>query len=226
MKFKKVISALLCGAFAMGMLSACGEEVDRDKYIARTREEATAESDAEAAKRNSQAAEERNLTPANWADMKFNIDGTEIVLDQLPYATLASMGWSYEPYIYGLDAVQFEKGVNYDMSINLMHEGYDEGVMKVGFTNFSDTPCSYDKNHVWGIEFTSYGKNAYPDVKVGDITWGSDETDIKAVFGEPVSTATAEDGSTELVYGDGVYDAIKFYLYDGKIGRIAMVSFD
>lgn len=226
MKLRGFISAVLCGAFVMGVFSGCGDNIDREQYVARTREDATAASEAEAARNNSQAAGQ-NTASVNWADMNFSLNGTELKFDKLPYSTFTSMGWSYDPMIYGLDVVTFETGVVYDRSVYLNHESYDDTTVKVGFTNFDAAPCNYEANHVWSIEFSAVGAERYPDVKLSNITWGSSEADIKAVFGEPTTVLSAEDGSTEISYGDGGLNVIRFYVYeDTGVGRIIMESFD
>lgn len=226
MNFRKIASVLLCGTLAAAMLSGC-DEVDKDTYVARTRSEAEAESKAEAEAQNSQNAEELGLTPSDWSQMKFTIDGTELTLDKLPYSSIANLGWSYDTALYGFQNFMFKPGSIYDRSVSLVHEGYDDDVMLVGFTNFGEAECGADANHVWSVEFTSFGKSSYPAVSIGDVTWGSDEASVKAVFGEPTSSEKGNDGSTQLTYSDGSMNLIRFYVYgtDG-VGKIVMESFD
>lgn len=231
MKITKAICAVLCGTMLISMLGGCGDKVDKNDYIARIKEDSASESeaqadDSQADDQNSQVVEEKNLTPANWTDMKFTLDGSEFVLDKMPYSTLSSIGWTYDPVIYGMDVISFEPGTVYDRSVYLVNANYDDTSLKVGFTNFGDTACTYDANHVWSVEFSAFDKVSYPNVSVGGITWGYNEEDIKTVFGEPSWVITADDGSTEFAYGDGGMNALKFYLYNGVVERIVLESFD
>lgn len=230
-KIGRVVSVMLCAAFAAGMLSGCGD-VDRDNYIARTRSESDAEkgvSQAESsqAQQEESSAVEKVTSDGAWKSMAFSVDGTDFVLDRLTLAEIEAQGWSFEPEVYGMQDLSADPLVFYQRSIVLNHEGYDEGSFIVGFTNFGDEACGLDKINVWTVEFTSKNMASCPQVTLeGGITWGADEAALKAAYGEP-SAVEKSDGYTKYTYTDNAANVIYLDVYDDSgLGRIVMESYD
>lgn len=226
----KIVSVMLCAVFAAGMLSGCGD-VDRDQYIARTRSEAEADSSSQ--NEQSSAAEssgiEKITSDGAWKSMKFNLNGTDMVLDKLPFASIEADGWSFDPALYGMEGLSADPGVFYQRSVCLINESYDEETCIVGFANFGEEACGLDSIGVWSIEFVAKDKTNYPEVTLeGGITWGADEAAVKEAYGEPSASERYDDaGYTELTYTDNVANTVYLDIYDdGGLGRIVMDSFD
>lgn len=222
--FKRILSVALCTALVAGMLGGCGKKVDKDSYVARTREEASEESEAALESSN----ESGTVSAADWTTMQFTIDGNELTFNRMPYTTLESLGMSFEPAIYGMDNLSAEKGVFYERSVYLNHPNYDDASVVVGFTNFEDEPCGLDKISLWSIEFVSKDKTAYPAITLpGGITWGNDEATVKSAYGEPTSVERNDaEGFTKLTYSNDSGKAILLNIYDDTgIGRITFEAF-
>lgn len=234
-RISKIVSVMLCAVVAAGMLSGCGK-VDRDEYIARTRSEAEAEKDGSQAdssqEEQGQAEESSAVQVASdgaWKSMAFNIDGKDFVLDRLTLSEIEGEGWSFDPAVYGMQDLSADPLVFYQRSVVLNHEGYDEGSLVVGFTNFGEEACGLDTINVWSVEFASKDIANHPEVTLeGGITWGADEAAVKAAYGEPSKTERHDDtGYTQFVYADNVANAVYLDVYDdGGLGRIIMESYD
>lgn len=229
-KISKLVSVMLCAAFAAGMLSGCNE-VDREGYIAKTRSEADSEkSDSQAESQAEQSSDaERTASDGAWKSMAFNVDGTDFVLDRLTLAELENAGWSFDPATYGMQDLSADPLVFYQRSVVLDHEGYDGGSLVVGFTNFGEEPCGLDAINVWSVEFTSKDIANYPQVTLeGGITWGADEAALKSAYGEPSSSERHDDGGyTQYIYTDTAANVIYLDVYDnGGLEKIVMESYD
>ncbi len=229
-KISKLVSVMLCAAFAAGMLSGC-DDVDREGYIAKTRSEADSEkSDSQAESQAEQSSEaERITSDGAWKSMAVNIAGIDFVLDRLALAELENAGWSFDPATYGLQDLSAEPMVFYQRSVVLNHEGFDDGSFIVGFTNFGEEPCGLDAINVWSVEFVSKDIASYPQITLeGGITWGADEAALKSAYGEPSAAERHDDGGyTQYIYTDNAANVIYLDVYDnGGLGRIVMESYD
>ncbi len=221
--FKKIISVVLCTAFVAGMLGGCGKKVDKDNYVAKTREEASEQSQAEASENSTDAK-----PTVDWTTMEFSLNDTSLTFNRLPYSTMKELGWSFDPAIYGMENISAESGSFYQKSIYLSHADYDEATVLVGLTNFEEEPCGLDKISLWTIEFNAKDKAKFPDVTLtGGITWGNDEATVKAAYGEPLTTErNDEEGFTVLKYSDNAGKAIFLTVYDETgVGIITLESF-
>lgn len=229
-KISKLVSVMLCAAFAAGMLSGCND-VDREGYIAKTRSEADSEkSDSQADSQAEQSSEaERTASDGAWKSMAFNVDGTDFVLDRLTLAELENSGWSFDPAVYGLQDLSAEPLVFYQRSVVLNHEDFDAESFIIGFTNFGEEPCGLDDINVWSVEFKSKDIANYPQVTLeGGITWGADEAALKSAYGEPSASERHDDGGyTQYTYTDTVSNVIYLDVYDnGGLEKIVMESYD
>ncbi len=232
-KLKKTISVILCATLASGILSGCGD-VDKEKYVAKSRSEADEnisieENPEEISNDTPETAPVEKITSDGaWMSMAFNLNGTDMVFSKLPYSTLRSEDWSFNPELYGFDGIVAAPGSYYQRSIYLEHENYDDGTIMVGFANFNEQDATLDELQLWSIEFLTKDKTNYPQVTLeGGITWGSDEAAIKEAYGEPSSSERNDaEGYTELVYTDNAGKSVYLDLYDGTgVGRIVIESY-
>ena len=229
-RVKRLAAVILCAVTAAGIFTGCGD-IDRDKYIAKSRSEAEGSSASEESQQESgrqNAPEELITSDGAWKSMKFTLDGNELVLIKLPYSSLTEQGWSFDYNVYGMKDLLTDSGVFYQRSVYLDHEGMDDGTICIGFANFNDEKSKVDDMHICSIEFTSKDKTQYPEVTLeGGITWGADEEAIKSAYGEPSASERNDDEKyTNLTYTDNAGKTIYLNIYDdGGLGKITMDSY-
>lgn len=229
-RIKKLAAVFLCAVISAGIFAGCGD-VDRDKYIAKSKSEADSSSSGEESQQES--SEQNNkaeliASDGAWKSMKFTLDGKELLFIKLPYSSLTEQGWTFDYNTYGMKDLMTDSGVFYQRSIYLEHEGMDEGTICIGLANFNDEKSKVDDMHLWSIEFTSKDKTNYPEVTLeSGITWGADEKAVKEAYGEPSASERNDDEKyTKLTYTDNAGKTIYLNIYDdGGLGKIIMDSY-
>lgn len=211
---KKILCVLFAAAVTATAFTGCKKLGDEEDTISYSDSESAVDSDAESSVDQTVSETASAEDVADWTNLTFGMDS---VYYKTGFAAsdLFNSGWTFNPTIYGLDNCILNPGIMLSCDVYLSNENFDDGVVAVGFGNYSDADTDIFNSNIWSIKIDIKDKTNYPEFAIpGNIEWNVSDSEIKAVLGEASSSERDEEAEcTELVYTVD-NSTVHYFVYD------------